>query len=96
MHCVPTMSWRPSGLKAEHSLVNTFRHDFLLNRVPDGERIMGTSRLGSRCQGTFAGEQLPEGHSVADRNLDELLNTPSAQEVGPRPSIGWFGKAGHG
>lgn len=96
MHCVPTMSCRPSGLKTEHCLVNTFPPDFLLNRVPDGERIVGTFRLGSRFQGNVTGEQLPEGHVIADSNLDELLNSPSAQEVGRRPSIGWFGKAGHG
>lgn len=40
MHCMPTMSCRPSGLKAEHCTVNTFPPDFHRNRVPDGKRIM--------------------------------------------------------
>jgi hypothetical protein len=59
MHCVPTMSCRPSGLKAEHCLVNTFPPGFLLNRVPDGERIMGTFRLGTRFQGTSLVSSFP-------------------------------------
>jgi hypothetical protein len=61
----------------------------------DPDRL-GTSRLGSRCQGTSLGSSFPREHFIADRKLDELLNSPSAQEVGRRPSIGWFGKAGHG
>jgi hypothetical protein len=68
MHCVQTMSCRPSGLKAEHRLVCTFPPDFLLNRVPDGERIMGTSRLDSWCQGTSLVISSPGDTFIADRN----------------------------
>lgn len=35
-----TISFTPSGLKAEHCPGNTFPPDFLLNRVPDGKRTM--------------------------------------------------------
>jgi hypothetical protein len=83
-------------LKAEHCLVSTFPPDFLLNRVPEGERIMGTSRLGSRFQGMSLVSSIPRITIIADRNLDGLLNSPSAQEVDRRPSVGWFCKGGRG
>lgn len=72
MHCVPTMSCRPSGLKTEHCLVNTLPPDFLLNRVPDGERIMDTLRLGSRFQGTSQVSSFPR-----DMSLRTAISTSS-------------------
>jgi hypothetical protein len=69
---MPTMSCRLSGLKAEHCLVNTFPPGFLLNRVPDGERIMGTSPLGSRIQGKLLVSRLPR-----DTSLGTAISTGS-------------------
>jgi len=82
IHCMPTMSYRPSELKAEHRLVNTFPPGFLLNRVPDvppqpcarRRENHGHVPSGLPYPGNAAGEPSPEGHFTGDRDLDGLLD----------------------